>query len=70
MGIDAEVKDLLRKERDEARNLLRRFVDKLEVALPKIDSIISLQAIRHSNPNFYDGPSLEDEMREAKELLK
>jgi len=52
-----------------AFDLLKRIVDKLKVAMPILDSFVTLQAIRSGNMNIYDGPSLENEMKEADALI-
>lgn len=49
--------------------LLKRIVEKLHIALPIVDRFISLQAIRSGNNNLYDGPSLEQELKEADALI-
>ena len=58
-----------RLDYDKVTDLLKRLVDKLDVILPKVDSIIGLQVIR-AGRQIYDGPNIEQEMKEAKELLK
>lgn len=49
--------------------LLTRFHDKLTIILPKVDSFIVLQAVRSGNNSIYDGPTIAQEMEDAKKLL-
>lgn len=53
-----------------AFDLLKRLVDKLHVIIPIVDEFIQLQAIRSGNMNIYDGPSIEQELKEADALLQ
>ena len=52
---------------DEAFDLLKRIVDKLHIALPIVDNYIVLQSLRMGAK--YDGPSLEQELKEADALI-
>jgi trans-2-enoyl-CoA reductase len=54
---------------DAAFDLLKRIVDKLKVAMPILDSFVTLLAIRSNNPNIYNGPSLEQELKDADALI-
>jgi len=50
------------------RDLLGRMYAKLRVALPKVDAIISLAAVR-ARRDMYDGPSLAQEMKDVEALM-
>ena len=54
---------------DDAFDLLMRIVGKLHAILPIVDGFIALQAVRSGNANIYNGPSLEQELKEADALI-
>jgi hypothetical protein len=68
-GILAEVSRAIEDSKsDDTRELLKRFVDKLKVILPKVDGFIALASIR-AGQDLYDGPNLADEMQDAERVL-
>jgi hypothetical protein len=75
-----EVRDQYRRERDalearlasatEAEALLFRMTEKLNVAVPILDRFVAFEAVRSDNPKIYDGPSIEEELKEANALIQ
>jgi hypothetical protein len=57
------------KRSAQLRAVLHALVDKLDVIIPQIDSIIAFQTIR-SGHQAYSGPNLIEELKAAKAALK
>jgi hypothetical protein len=70
MSDDQERVEALVRCVGELKAALKGLVDGLDVALPKLNAFVVLQAVRTGDMNIYDGPSLVTELATAKELLR